>query len=89
MAVRGDFNEILWTGEKKGGQFRITQSMGDFRNTFSNLNLQDLGFIDHKFTWTNGHSGNDNIPVRLDRAVANPWWRRIYPATIVTHFGRF
>lgn len=53
----GDFNEIIWTTEKKGGNMRFTNNMGKYRQPKMDLDLLDLGFKGFKFTWTNGRSG--------------------------------
>jgi hypothetical protein len=38
----------------------------------------DLGFTGPKFTWTNRQEANNNIRVRLDRAVANGGFSRMF-----------
>ncbi|KAL8515108.1 hypothetical protein ACS0TY_013991 [Phlomoides rotata] len=63
--------------------------MEDFRQTISDLGLQDLGFQGNNFTWFNGREGVDNIQVGLDRALANPMWRLWFPAARVFHLLRF
>lgn len=71
----GDINEILWSWKKKGGNSSNTPYMEDFRSAVSELELHDLGFIGHNFTWSNGREGDTNVQVRLDRAFANLIWR--------------
>ncbi|KAL8507009.1 hypothetical protein ACS0TY_017768 [Phlomoides rotata] len=85
----GDFNEILWSWEKKWGNCSRTHQMDTFRQTISDLNLHDLGFQGNKFTWSNNSEGIDNIQVRLDRAFANSMWRVIFPKARVFHLLRF
>ncbi|KAL8555997.1 hypothetical protein ACS0TY_003709 [Phlomoides rotata] len=85
----GDFNEILWSWEKQGGNCSFTKHMDEFRKTISDLNLQDLGYQGNKFTWSNGWEGAANIQVRLDRALANPLWRIWFPGAHVSHLIRF
>ncbi|KAL8489658.1 hypothetical protein ACS0TY_025528 [Phlomoides rotata] len=63
--------------------------MEDFRLTVTDLNLQDLGFNGNKFTWTNGRAGEDNIQVRLDRAMANSSWRLRFSEANVLHLPRY
>lgn len=75
----GDFNEIIWSTEKKGGNLRFTKSMDTYRRTMMDLRLQDLGFQGYKFTWTNARGGAVNIQCRLDRAWANSSWRVMFP----------
>ncbi|KAL8554157.1 hypothetical protein ACS0TY_002394 [Phlomoides rotata] len=66
----GDFNEILWSNEKKGGNTRNTSQMGEFRGVITILKLQDIGFQGNKYTWSNGRASPKNIQSRLDRALA-------------------
>ncbi|KAL8512591.1 hypothetical protein ACS0TY_018908 [Phlomoides rotata] len=40
----GDFNEILWSSEKKGGNIRFNQNMDHYRSTMTELGMQDLGY---------------------------------------------
>ncbi|KAL8556026.1 hypothetical protein ACS0TY_003725 [Phlomoides rotata] len=61
-----------------GGKPHRTTHMEDFRNTVSDLELQDLGFSGNSFTWTNGRTGINNIQERIDRAFANPRWRLLF-----------
>ena len=42
-----------------------------FHDYLEECGLIDLGFTGPKYTWTNKHDANNNIRVRLDRAVGN------------------
>lgn len=85
----GDFNEILWSIEKKGGQMRTSMNMSLFRDTLRSCNLCDLGFTGCPFTWSNGRKDNDNIMERIDRAVATPDWRNLFSNCAVRHLPRY
>ncbi|KAL8527048.1 hypothetical protein ACS0TY_016057 [Phlomoides rotata] len=67
----------------------MTKQMDEFRQTISDLELQDLGFQGNNYTWSNGREGVDNIQVRLDRALANPLWQLWFPEAGVLHLLRF
>ncbi|KAL8525122.1 hypothetical protein ACS0TY_014658 [Phlomoides rotata] len=84
----GDFNEIFWSWEKSGGNNHRTRSMEAFWETSSTLGLQDLGFSGSNFTWSNGRTGDANILVRLDRALASAHWRSMFPGAGVIHLPR-
>jgi hypothetical protein len=43
----------------------------NFWECLQDCHLVDLGFSGPKYTWNNRQQGQDNIRVRLDRAVAN------------------
>ncbi|KAA3486285.1 reverse transcriptase [Gossypium australe] len=48
--VSGDFNEILYSHEKSGGQMREERKMLAFREALEDCNLMDLGFQGTWFT---------------------------------------
>jgi hypothetical protein len=71
-AIIGDFNEILYSHEKEGGNQRPQNIMQAFRDVLSDCDLEDLGFCGDEFTWRRGR-----IHERLDLAVVNSSWRAI------------
>jgi hypothetical protein len=79
--VIGDFNEILFSNEKEGGDPRPDHIMQAFRDALSNCNLHDLGFLGDPFTWHRGW-----IHERLDRVVADHEWLLMHPDATLTHF---
>ncbi|XP_051204973.1 uncharacterized protein [Lolium perenne] len=78
--VIGDFNEILFSTEKEGGNSRPDHFMQAFRDALSDCNLHDLGFLGDPFTWHRGR-----IRERLDRAVADHDWLLMHPEATLTH----
>lgn len=48
--VGGDFNEILYSFEKKGGIPRESGRMGSFREALDECQLNDLGYVGPWFT---------------------------------------
>lgn len=85
----GDFNEILWSTEKRGGQLRTSMNMNMFRDALRLCNLCDLGYTGNPFSWSNGRKGLDNILERIDRAVATPDWRNLFPCHEVRNLPRY
>lgn len=80
----GDFNEILYSHEKEGGKNRPQSCMDQFREALEACDLQDLRFYGDMFTWrNNNHRVEGYIRERLDRAVANPLWRGLFPSARV------
>ncbi|KAJ1278868.1 hypothetical protein BS78_04G112000 [Paspalum vaginatum] len=76
----GDFNEVLFSHEKEGGQPKSQACMEKFRYALEDCGLQDLGFEGDAFTWRNHHyKAEGYIKERLDRAVACVEWRRANP----------
>ncbi|CAL9006204.1 unnamed protein product, partial [Prunus brigantina] len=69
--LAGDFNDILAIDEKLGGA-SSGRSKG-FKDWFDSQEMLDLGFVGPKFTWT-----NKRVLERLDRAICNVKWRRLF-----------
>ena len=53
----GDFNAILNASEKQSVNAPYYNQMEDFWVAWENCELTELGFIGHKFTWTNRRPG--------------------------------
>lgn len=82
----GDFNEILYSWEKEGGQPRAQSCMDKFKMALEDCELSDLGFKGDVFTWRNhNHDANKYIHERLDRAVASHTWRQHFPAVTIVN----
>jgi hypothetical protein len=79
-AIMGDFNEILFSHEKEGGNPRPQGYMQAFRDVLSDCELFDLGFNGDPFTWKRGR-----IRERLDRVVVNNAWNTMHPEATVHH----
>ncbi|XP_021771206.1 uncharacterized protein LOC110737458 [Chenopodium quinoa] len=82
--VVGDFNQILFEAEKKGGAPRAQREMDDFREALDYYGLQDLGYNGELFTWWNKQADPDGICERLDIAVASVDW-----ITSISHVAVF
>ncbi|KAL5546642.1 hypothetical protein UlMin_006329 [Ulmus minor] len=83
--VVGDFNEIACDEEKRGGPPRSLTAMINFSHALANCSLHDLGFKGPQFTWNNNSAGTKNIQERLDRMVAHPVWKDMFPNYRVYH----
>lgn len=59
--------------------------MDGFNNLIDALAVGDIGFKGHKFTWSNNRTGIDRIAERLDRALSNTEWNRLFPNTQCIH----
>jgi hypothetical protein len=83
--IAGDFNEIMFSHEKEGGNVRPQRCMQAFRDAVSDCSLQDLGFAGDPFTWRRGR-----IRERLDRVLATQSWIDLFPNHGVLHedFGK-
>jgi endonuclease/exonuclease/phosphatase family metal-dependent hydrolase len=83
--VVGDFNEILWLEEHFSNSPRPVPQMEAFREALSDYNLTDLGFAGTPYTYDNKRSGQANVKVRLDRAIACLAWRDQFADSMVRH----
>ncbi|CAL9010471.1 unnamed protein product [Prunus brigantina] len=79
--IAGDFNELLTADEKFGGVLEC-KSKG-FKNWVDDNEMIDLGYSGPKFTWN-----NKRVYARLDRAICNMRWRRLFPEANVQHLPR-
>ena len=64
--VGGDFNSILFPGEKMGGSVTTHGVCKHFSEWFHNNGIHDLQFKGPRFTWSRG-----SLSKRLDRVVCN------------------
>jgi hypothetical protein len=83
--VLGDFNETMWGYEHFSDTPRPLRQMEGFRNTLIVCDLHDIGFSGLPYMWDNGRSGNANVRVCLNRAVADPAWRDVFNEAKVHH----
>jgi exonuclease III len=74
----GDFNEAMWGFEHFSACPRPERQMAAFRDALADCGLTDLGFSGLPYTYDNRRDGDDNVKVRLDRAVACSDWRDLF-----------
>jgi hypothetical protein len=78
--VIGDWNEILYSHEKEGGNPRPLHFMQAFRDALTDCSLEDLGYTGDIFTWRRKRTRHGpGIRERLDRACANESWAQLFP----------
>lgn len=77
--VIGDFNDMLYEDEKRGGRKQSHNLLVGFMETLNICGLQDLKFEGEKFIWERSRGQANWIQERLDRGVANQSWRTIFP----------
>lgn len=81
----GDFNEVLWSNEKRGGLAKPLSMMQEFQGALLHCDHADLGYQGYTNTWRNGRFGDDFVEQCLDRACANSKWREMFLMARVTH----
>jgi hypothetical protein len=85
VALRGDFNGILSSADKVGGQNFGLASHFDFHDFVHSNALIDMGFVGNKFTCSNHCTGCDIIRERLDFGLANQGWVHLYPNSLINY----
>lgn len=83
--VCGDFNEIMYSFEKKEGWPQDEKRIEAFREVLRDCQLYDLGYSGHWFTWERGNFQTKNIWERLDRGVTNESMIEIFPSMEIRH----
>lgn len=86
--VFGDFNDVLNSSEKFGGNLPAIGRCKAFNNMLTSCGLIDLAFKGPSFTWCNKRQGVRKIEERLDRVVSNADWRLLFPEAEVRHLPR-
>ncbi|KAF7128168.1 hypothetical protein RHSIM_Rhsim11G0021500 [Rhododendron simsii] len=79
----GDFNEVLCSSDKRGGNIPSQRRLGTFRDMLNECGLVDLEFKGPKFTWRNNRSAENLIMERIDLAFANAKWREEFDQAMV------
>lgn len=87
--LTGDFNAIVSSTEKWGGQVRLSSPNKAFRTWINQAGLIDLGHSGPAYTWSNKQFGSQNVSQRLDRALGNLSWTMKNPDSLVFHLPRF
>uniref|UniRef100_A0A803QAN3 Reverse transcriptase domain-containing protein n=1 Tax=Cannabis sativa TaxID=3483 RepID=A0A803QAN3_CANSA len=87
--VIGDFNEILYNHNKKGGNRRCESQMDDFRAVLDVCNLNELPFTGDPFTWIKGRLKVDTIHERLDWCFTNDSWNSSFQPLVTSHLDYY
>ncbi|KAK9665772.1 hypothetical protein RND81_14G135200 [Saponaria officinalis] len=83
----GDFNEILYSTEMKGGD-RAQWQMNNFRDAIDECGLREIPYDGYMYTYDNGQEGGANRQSRLDRALVTESWMELYPYSKLVNLVR-
>lgn len=83
--VYGDFNEVLYSFEKKGNLPREERRMEAFQSALNECQLFFVGYSSPWFTLERGNSPKINIRERLDRGVTNNDMLLLFPDLKIQH----
>jgi hypothetical protein len=77
----GDFNAILHTDDRVGGDMQWYQHQDDFRHCIRQSKLIQIPYTGPRFTWHNGQHGSHTIQKKLDWIFGNQCLLSTWPAT--------
>ncbi|GAV92717.1 Exo_endo_phos domain-containing protein [Cephalotus follicularis] len=75
--VLGDFNVTRFSHEHSNN-CRVTKAMEEFNGALRSAELEDINSTGLKFTWSNMRRGTDAIFKKLDRALGNWQWFKLF-----------
>lgn len=78
--ILGDFNDMMFGWEKRGGRPHPVHLLEGFNNTITDCGLIDLGFTGNKITWEKSWGTDLWMQERLDRGLANYEWKNLFPS---------
>ncbi|XP_019158838.1 PREDICTED: uncharacterized protein LOC109155671 [Ipomoea nil] len=79
----GDFNDLLFQHEKRGGNPHPNNLLRGFGETIDQCGLTQLPIEGYRFTWEKGKGTPACIEERLDKVLASNDWRDIVPGARV------
>lgn len=75
--VIGDFNDLLYSTDKKGVHDHPNALLEDFRKVVEDSELVELDLCGGNFTWEKSRGSKNWVEERLDRAFASSsWWSK-------------
>lgn len=79
----GDYNDLMFDSEKRGGRNHPQALLQGFSDTVANCGLMDLGYERECFTWERCRGTDLWIQERLDRGLATRDWMELFPNAVV------
>ncbi|XP_074361401.1 uncharacterized protein LOC141701666 [Apium graveolens] len=77
--IMGDFNDILYSTDKKGLHPHPDYLMRGFRNTLDESELTEVELQGGCFTWENSRGKENWVQEKLDRAFTTLRWWNLFP----------
>ena len=75
----GDFNKIMHSGEKEGGNIHLEGQMKSFCEVINKCNLRDMGYSGSDFTSSRWLGSLGWVRERLDKALVSTNWASLFP----------
>ncbi|GLT61462.1 hypothetical protein SLA2020_341660 [Shorea laevis] len=86
--LMGDLNLVGDSTDKRGKRPPTMLDRTILHELISVCSLREIGFKGLVFTWTNRRHGEENVRERLDRALMNDSWHRMFPKAQLFHCTR-
>ncbi|KAJ8421126.1 hypothetical protein Cgig2_023395 [Carnegiea gigantea] len=83
--IGGDLNEVFYHSEKKEGPPKSQSTVDDFRSSFIDNSLYDLGYMGYDFTWSNFQENGIVVEERLECFYADTEWSPMFLNATVSH----
>ncbi|XP_031112163.1 uncharacterized protein LOC116016139 [Ipomoea triloba] len=83
--VLGDFNDLIFQNEKRGGNPHPDRLLRGFGEAVDDCGLLQLPMQGYPFTWDRGKGTTDWMEERLDKVLARADWCNSIPAASVTN----
>lgn len=77
--ILGDFNDIMFVHEKKGGRMHLRALLEGFKNVVKDCGLYEVQSKGSEFTWERARGTDRWIQEKLDRGMANQEWNTMFP----------
>lgn len=81
----GDFKEIIWEFEKKGGRAFNHKDRRYLQDFMNQMQLMDIGFQGQAYAWRWRKAEEVLIQERLDKGLINSSWQEAWPCFAAIH----
>ncbi|XP_031124299.1 uncharacterized protein LOC116026992 [Ipomoea triloba] len=82
--VLGDFNDILYPNEKRGGNPQPRRLIEGFSDTVETSGLRDFKFEGYQYTWEQSKGTPNWVEAKLDRILTSDTWCELFPSAKAT-----
>ncbi|KAH0717232.1 hypothetical protein KY285_013263 [Solanum tuberosum] len=72
--IAGIFNALLTPQDRLAGAKVSLNEMKDFAECVKDIDVTELQWMEHYYSWTNKQNGNDRISTRIDKFFGNYEW---------------
>ncbi|XP_019166597.1 PREDICTED: uncharacterized protein LOC109162331 [Ipomoea nil] len=85
--VMGDFNDLLYQHEKRGGNPHLSSLLRGFGDTIEDCVLSQMPMEGYQFTWEKGQGTPNWIEEKFDKVLTPNDWRNVVVGARVTNLA--